>query len=88
LLYNDYELTIGQIGQNEIDFVAKRRGEILYVQVCYLLQEPSTIDREFGNLEKIKDNYPKMVISMDEFMGNTRNGIQHIYLRDFLSMEL
>jgi predicted AAA+ superfamily ATPase len=88
LLYNDYELKTGQLGQNEIDFVAKRKGEILYVQVCYLLQEQSTIDREFGNLEKIKDNYPKMVVSMDEFMGNTRNGIQHIYLRDFLSMEL
>jgi len=88
LLYNDYELKIGQIGQNEIDFVGNRKGEIIYVQVCYLLNEQSTIDREFGNLEKIKDNYPKMVVSMDEFAGNTRNGIQHIYLRDFLSMEL
>jgi uncharacterized protein len=88
LLYNDYELKIGQVGQNEIDFVGTRKGEIIYVQVCYLLQEQSTIDREFGNLEKIKDNYPKMVVSMDEFAGNTRNGIQHIYLRDFLTMNL
>ncbi|MFZ4413323.1 MAG: ATP-binding protein [Bacteroidales bacterium] len=88
LMYNDYEIKIGQIGQNEIDFVANRKGEILYVQVCYLLHEQSTIDREFGNLEKIKDNYPKMVVSMDEFIGNTRKGIQHIYLRDFLSMKL
>lgn len=88
LMYNDYEIKIGQVGQNEIDFVANRKGEILYVQVCYLLHEQSTIDREFGNLEKIKDNYPKMVVSMDEFMGNTRNGIQHVYLRDFLSMSL
>jgi hypothetical protein len=88
LLYNDYELKIGQVGQNEIDFVGNRKGEIIYVQVCYLLHEQSTIDREFGNLEKIKDNYPKMVVSMDEFAGNTRNGIQHIYLRDFLSMDI
>jgi predicted AAA+ superfamily ATPase len=88
LLYNGYKLKIGQVGQNEIDFIASRKGEILYVQVCYLLQEQSTIDREFGNLEKIKDNYPKMVVSMDEFEGNTRNGIQHVYLRDFLSMYL
>lgn len=88
LMYNDYEIKIGQVGQNEIDFVANRKGEILYVQVCYLLHEQSTIDREFGNLEKIKDNYPKMVVSMDEFTGNTRNGIQHFYLRDFLSMRL
>lgn len=88
LLYNDYELKIGQVGQNEIDFVGNRKGEIIYVQVCYLLYEQSTIDREFGNLEKIKDNYRKIVVSMDEFAGNTRNGIQHIYLRDFLSMDL
>ena len=88
LMYNGYEIKIGQVGQNEIDFVANRKGEILYVQVCYLLHEQATIDREFGNLEKIKDNYPKMVVSMDEFVGNTRNGIQHVYLRDFLSMNL
>jgi len=88
LMYNDYEIKVGNIGQKEVDFVATRKGEILYIQVCYLLHEQSTIEREFGNLEKIKDNYPKMVVSMDEFAGNTRNGIQHIYLRDFLSMKL
>lgn len=88
LMYNDYEIKIGQVRQNEIDFVANRKGEILYVQVCYLLHEQSTIDREFGNLEKIKDNYPKMVVSLDEFTGNTRKGIQHVYLRNFLSMKL
>lgn len=88
LLFNDYEVKVGQIGQHEIDFVGKRRGEIIYVQVCYLLHDQSTIDREFGNLEKINDNYPKMVISMDEFTGNTRKGIQHINLRDFLSSEI
>lgn len=85
LLFNDYEVKVGQVGQYEIDFVGKRRGEIVYIQVCYLLYEQATIDREFGNLEKINDNYPKMVVSMDEFTGNTRKGIQHINLRDFLS---
>jgi hypothetical protein len=59
----------------------------MYIQACYLLHEQSTIDREFGNLEKIKDNYPKMVVSMDDFLGNTRNGIQHIRLIDFLSKD-
>jgi len=88
LLYNDYEVKTGQAGQYEIDFVGKRKGEILYVQVCYLLYEQSTIDREFGNLEKIQDNYPKIVVSMDEFAGNTRKGIQHINLKDFLSMDI
>ncbi len=84
LLYNDYEVKIGKLGQNEIDFVCTRRGDIIYVQVCYLLVHQSTYDREFGNLEKIKDNYPKMVISMDEFAGNSIKGIQHINLRNFL----
>lgn len=88
LLFNDYEVKVGQVGQYEIDFVGTRRGEILYVQVCYLLHEQATIDREFGNLEKINDNYPKMVVSLDEFTGNTRKGIQHINLRDFLSSEI
>jgi uncharacterized protein len=87
LKFNDYEVKIGQIGSNEIDFVARRKGELLYVQVCYLLHDEATIAREFGNLERIKDNYPKMVISMDEFSGDTHKGIQHINLRDFLSIE-
>ncbi|WNY25629.1 ATP-binding protein [Methanolapillus millepedarum] len=88
LLYNNYDVKVGQLGQNEIDFVAKKKNETIYVQTCYLLSEQTTIDREFGNLEKIKDNYPKIVVSMDEFSGNTREGIRHIYLRDFLLMEL
>jgi len=88
LLYNHYEIKVGQVGPNEIDFVGKRQGEIIYVQVCYLLNEQATVDREFGNLEKINDNYPKIVVSMDEFAGNTRKGIQHRNLKDFLSGNL
>ena len=88
LVLNDYEVKVGQANNREIDFVAKRNGEYLYVQACYLLHAQETVEREFGNLEKIKDNYPKMVVSMDEFSGNTRNGIQHIHLRDFLTMDL
>jgi predicted AAA+ superfamily ATPase len=84
LLYEGYTVRVGCLERNEVDFVATRKGEKLYVQVCYLLQGEGTIEREFGNLEKIKDNYPKLVISMDEFSGNTRNGIRHLFLRDFL----
>ena len=84
LVFNDYEIKIGQIGNNEIDFVCKKNGEYMYVQVCYLLHSQNTIDREFGNLEKINDNYPKIVVSMDDFQGNTRNGIRHRQLSDFL----
>jgi len=88
LKYNNFEVRVGQTGPYEIDFVAEKQGEKLYIQTCYLLHDQATIDREFGNLERIKDNYPKMVISMDQFTGNTFNGIQHLQLRDFLSMEL
>ena len=70
----------------EIDFVAEKQGERVYVQVCYLLQDEATIEREFGNLLTIKDNYPKYVVSMDEMFGkNTFKGIKHIHLKDFLS---
>ncbi|MDR3220370.1 MAG: ATP-binding protein [Dysgonamonadaceae bacterium] len=85
LLINCYDVKIGQVGNLEIDFVAERGGEKLYVQVCYLLQDEKTIEREFSNLLKINDNYPKIVVSMDEFSGNTYEGIAHIHIRKFLS---
>lgn len=88
LKYNDFDVKIGQLGSKEVDFIAQRKGQILYIQVCYLLHDSSTFEREFGNLEKIKDNFPKMVISMDELTGSTHKGIQHIHLRDFLSKEI
>ena len=88
LLYCGYEVTVGSDGNREIDFIARKRGEKIYAQVCYLLHDEKTIEREFGNLEKIKDNYPKIVVSMDEFTGNSRNGIRHLNLREFLSAGL
>ena len=88
LIYNDYEVKIGQLGRKEIDFVCKKNGEYLYVQVCYLLHSQSTIEREFGNLEKINDNYPKIVVSMDDFQGNSRKGIKHVRLREFLNSRI
>lgn len=88
LLFNGYRVNVGNINQYEVDFVCRRKGDTIYIQVCYLLSEQSTVDREFGNLERIKDNYPKMVVSMDDFSGNTRGGIAHYTLKHFLSMEL
>lgn len=88
LLCNNFEVRVGKINTHEIDFVAERRGELQYFQVSYLLHDQSTIDREFGNLERIKDNYPKMVISMDEFSGDSYKGIQHMNLRNFLAAEI
>ena len=63
-----------------------KRGEKLYVQVTYLLASEETIDREFGAYHSIRDNFPKYVVSMDEF-DMSRNGIKHRNIRDFLMME-
>ena len=87
LMICGYQVRVGSLGDNEIDFVCQKQNETIYVQVSYLIVNESTIEREYGNLLKIKDNYPKYVISMDEFQGNTYKGIKHLHLRQFLSEE-
>ena len=84
LKVNDYEIQIGQIQSKEIDFVATKGGQTLYIQVCYLLSSQEVIDREFGNLLEIKDNYPKYLVSMDEFAPKNIQGVEHLHLREFL----
>ena len=80
-----YVVRIGVLGQNEIDFVAEKNNETVYVQVCYLIQEQSTHDREFGNLLAIKNQFPKYVLSMDAPVNsNTFMGINHKSIPDFL----
>ena len=86
LLCRGYNVTIGKAGEKEIDFIAEKEGDKLYIQVAYLLPTEDTIKREFGVYESIKDNYPKYVLSMDEF-DMSRNGIKHFNVRDFLLME-
>ena len=86
LLRRGYNVTVGKIGDKEIDFIAKRQSEKIYVQVCYLLASNETIEREFGVFTKVKDNYPKYVLSMDEF-NFSRDGIIHKNIRDFLLQE-
>jgi hypothetical protein len=89
IIYNElrsrgYNVYIGVFDNREVDFVVEKGQEKLYIQVCYLLADEATKNREFGNLLKIKDNYPKMVISMDKFYPEEYNGIKHKYLIDFL----
>lgn len=86
LLRRGYRITVGKTGEKEIDFVCERQNEKLYVQVTYLLASEDTIRREFGAYDNIRDNYPKYVVSMDEF-DMSRNGIKHKNIRDFLTME-
>lgn len=82
-----YKIYTGQIGKGEIDFVAKRNDEKIYVQATYLLTDKDTQEREFGNLRDINDNYPKYVVSLDEWTsGSNIDGINHIHLAQFLLM--
>ncbi len=86
LLRRGYTVTVGKVGNREIDFVCHRRGEKLYVQVAYLLATEDTIAREFGVYDLIRDHYPKYVVTMDE-LDMSRNGIKHRNIRDFLTAE-
>lgn len=80
-----YDIYIGKKDQNEIDFVGVKHGKKVYIQATYLLTDENTIKREFGNLLTIQDNYPKYVVSLDEFYRESDNqGIKHLHLRDFL----
>ena len=83
MLRRGYNVKIGKVDNLEIDFVCKKNDETIYIQVSYLLASEDTKEREFSVLENIKDNYPKYVLSMDEF-DMSRNGIKHINLIEFL----
>ena len=83
LLRRGYKLTVGMIDGAEIDFVGLRNNEPIYVQVAYVMPDKKTQEREFGNLLKIADNYPKFVVSMDE-VDMSQNGIVHLNIKDFL----
>jgi predicted AAA+ superfamily ATPase len=79
-----YTLLVGNQNDLEIDFIAERNGEKIYLQVALRIVENHTREREFGNLLAIKDNFPKYVITMDDYAGRSHEGIQHIPLNEFL----
>ncbi len=80
-----YEVYVGQMDKLEIDFVGIKKGQKVYVQSAYLITDEKTHDREFGNLLKIQDSYPKYVVTMDNFTsGGNFQGINNIHLKDFL----
>ena len=72
-----------QLREKEIDFIARKNTSKIYIQVTYLLESQNTIEHEFRAYERIKDNFPKYVISMDNF-GMSRNGIKHWNIKDIL----
>ncbi|MEI6602982.1 MAG: ATP-binding protein [Clostridia bacterium] len=84
LLRRGYSVTVGKIRGLEIDFVAEKGDHRLYIQVAYLLASESTVEREFGALMALEDNYEKYVLTMDE-LNMSREGIVHMNIREFLT---
>lgn len=83
-----YDVFVGKKDNFEIDFVGVKQGKRVYVQATYLLTDENTQKREFGNLNSIPDNYPKYVVSLDEFYRESDNaGIKHLHLREFLMLK-
>ena len=83
-----YEVYVGVMPNKEVDFVATKADQKLYVQSAYLLIDEATIKREYASLEAISDNYPKIVVSLDDLLMPIRNGIIHVQawkLHDFLT---
>jgi predicted AAA+ superfamily ATPase len=86
ILRRGYTVTVGMIGNEEIDFIGVKNNKPIYVQVAYVMPDKKTQEREFGNLLKIEDNYPKFVVSMDE-VDMSQKGIVHLNIKDFLLKE-
>lgn len=85
-----FVVTVGVLRAGEIDFVAKKGAQLIYIQATYILASEETANREFGNLTAINDNYPKYVVSMDPVSGDLPQypGIRHLNLREFLKLNL
>lgn len=86
LVAQGFRLNVGILRNGEVDFVATKGDRKMYVQATYLLGSENTIEREFGNLQSIRDNYPKYVVSLDPVSGGIPEypGIRHLHLREFL----
>ena len=84
LLKRGYKVNIGKIKELEIDFVTEKNGNIEYYQVSYLLASTKTIEREIAPLKKIEDNYPKYILTLDEYLEKNHEGIIYKNLIDFL----
>ncbi|MBN2738852.1 MAG: ATP-binding protein [Spirochaetales bacterium] len=86
LRFLGYTVYVGHLKQWEIDFVAEKNNSRVYIQASYLISDESTREREIGNLLKIEDHFPKFLVSIDPIVTSEK-GIEHLKLRDFLSIE-
>jgi uncharacterized protein len=82
-----YAVYTGKLDEREIDFVAEKNNNRIYVQVTWKMEGQATIEREFSPLRAIRDHYPKYVVSMDDFWHDNIEGIKHLHLADFLLMD-
>ncbi|MEA3448985.1 MAG: ATP-binding protein [Bacteroidota bacterium] len=80
-----YNVYIGKLDNLEVDFIAEKQDKRIYIQVAYKMTEKKTIDREYTPLLKIKDNYPKYVLTMDNTWNDNIEGIKHLHIVDFLT---
>ncbi|SHJ06850.1 hypothetical protein SAMN02745751_01668 [Dethiosulfatibacter aminovorans DSM 17477] len=87
LIFRGYSVNIGKLKDKEIDFVASKGNQRVYLQVTYKMEIESTINREFGPLIAIDDHYPKYVISMDNFFNDNIKGVRHMALAQFLTTD-
>jgi len=84
LLRRGYSVMVGKEDESEIDFIAVKANEKMYIQVTYMLATAEVIQREYGPLKRIKDSYVKLVLSMDKFPIGVTDGIQWKNIVDFL----
>jgi len=84
LLRRGYDVSVGKIGSAEIDFVATRQENKLYIQIAERIEREETEQREYGKLLSIADNYPKYVLRADEFAGGNYQGVKTMHVADFL----
>lgn len=84
LLAHGYQVYIGKQYEKEIDFIAQRGNDKLYIQVCTTLTDSKVIDKEYNSLEAVDDHFPKYVLSLDKGFETSRKGIRWMNIKDFL----
>jgi len=82
-----YAVYVGKSDTREIDFVAQKQDTKIYIQVAYKLDSQATVQREFEPLLSVRDQYPKYVVTMDDFWKESVEGVQHLHISDFLLAE-
>lgn len=92
IVFNDlrrrgYRVYVGKLGEKEVDFIAEKPNQKIYVQVSYTIASKETLNRELEPLKEIKDNYKKYIVSMDSLTGGNDEGIEFVYLPNFLLKE-